>query len=59
MNKIIFALMTLLPTLAFAHDDHGASMLEGLWHVFASPEHIWPLTAGVVLVVVLWVRSRS
>ncbi|MFT7235393.1 MAG: hypothetical protein ACI9QV_000970 [Methylophagaceae bacterium] len=58
MNKIIILAISLLPLIAHAHEDHGVSLLENFWHVFASPEHVWPLTAGMVLVIFLLVRRR-
>jgi hypothetical protein len=60
MNKIILLLATLFPTLASAHDDHGTSFMENIWHVLASPEHAWPLTIAVVLVAIgLFIKQRS
>lgn len=58
MKKVVFAAMALFPLLAHAHEEHGASLLENLWHVLASPEHVWPLTAGIVLIIFLLVRRR-
>jgi hypothetical protein len=45
-------LTALFPLVANAHEDHGRSVLENLSHVFSNPEHAWPLTLGLVLVVV-------
>jgi len=60
MNKIILLIITLFPTFASAHEDHGASFMENIWHVLASPEHAWPLTIAVVLVVIgIFVKQRS
>ena len=58
MNKIFFTVMSLFPVLAHAHGDHGVSLFGNLWHVLSNPEHIWPLTAGIVLGVILLVRQR-
>jgi hypothetical protein len=56
MNKIILLLITLFPTLASAHDDHGTSFMENIWHVLAA----WPLTIAVVLVAIgIFVKQRS
>lgn len=59
MNKILFAIMSVFPALAHAHSDHGVGMLENLWHVFTNPEHIWPLTAGIVSAIVVLARQRQ
>ena len=53
MNKLLVTLITLFPVLAHAHEEHGHSMLENLSHVFSNPEHVWPLTLGILLVVVI------
>lgn len=53
MNKLLVTLITLFPVLAHAHEEHGHSMLENLLHVFSNPEHVWPLTLGILLVVVI------
>ena len=58
MKKIFFTIMSVFPALAHAHNDHGISILENLRHVFANPEHVWPLTAGIVLAIVVLVRQR-
>lgn len=58
MKKIFFAVLSVFPALVHAHDDHGVSILENLSHVFTNPEHIWPLTAGIVLAIVVLVRQR-
>lgn len=50
MNKLLVTLITLFPVLAHAHEEHGYSMLENLSHVFSNPEHVWPLSLGIVLV---------
>ncbi len=57
--KKLFALATLLPTTAFAHDDHGTHLFEGLMHVLSSPEHVWPLTIGLAVVAYLLIKRRS
>jgi hypothetical protein len=60
MNKIILLVITLFPTLASAHEVHGTSFMENIWHVLASPEHAWPLTIAVVLVAIgIFVKQRS
>lgn len=53
MNKLLVTLMALFPVLAHAHEEHGHSLLENLSHVFSNPEHVWPLTLGILLVVVI------
>lgn len=57
--KKLLALALLLPASAFAHDDHGMSLTMMLKHLFSSPEHMWPLTLGIVLVAVVIYRKRS
>jgi hypothetical protein len=60
MNKIILLLITLFPTLASAHQDHGTSFMGNIWHVLANPEHAWPLTITIVLVAIgIFVKQRS
>ena len=60
MKKFILLLSTLSPSLAFAHEEHGASLMENIWHVLASPQHAWPLTIAVVLAVIVGlVKQRS
>jgi len=60
MKKIILSLSTLFPCLALAHEDHGISFMENIWHVLASPEHAWPLTIAVVLVAIgLLIKQRA
>ena len=58
MKKII-ALASLLPSIAFAHDDHGSHIFEGLMHVLSSPEHVWPLTIGIGVVAYILIKRRS
>jgi len=50
MNKLLITLLALFPALAYAHEEHGHSLLENISHVFSNPEHVWPLTLGLVLV---------
>jgi len=52
MKKLSLTLLTLFPVLAHAHDEHGTSLFSNIWHVFSSPEHMWPLTIGLLLVAV-------
>jgi hypothetical protein len=52
MKKLLVTLTTLFPLVANAHEDHGHSVLENLSHVLSNPEHAWPLSLGLVLVVV-------
>lgn len=60
MNKIILLLVTLFPTLAAAHQEHGTSLMENIWHVLANPEHAWPLSIAIVLVAIgLLIKKRS
>jgi hypothetical protein len=60
MNKLILSISALFPTIALAHEEHGPTLMENLWHVFTNLEHVWPLTIAVVLVgVVAWVEVRS
>jgi hypothetical protein len=53
MNKLLLSLVAFFPVLAHAHEEHGHTLLENLTHVFSNPEHVWPLTLGLVLVVVI------
>lgn len=59
MNKLLVSFMALFPVLADAHEDHGHSLLENLSHVFSNPEHVWPLTLGIVLVIVIGVALNK
>lgn len=60
MHKILLLLTTLFPTLAAAHNDHGTSLMENIWHVLSNPEHAWPLTIAIVLVAIgLFIKKRS
>lgn len=60
MNKLVLTLLAFFPAIAFAHEDHGHSILENLTHVFSNPEHVWPLTLGLVLVAaVAWAISKK
>lgn len=60
MEKIILSLSALFPGFAFAHEEHGVTLKENTWHVLASPEHAWPLTIAVALVVIVGlVKLRS
>jgi hypothetical protein len=60
MNKIILSLLTLFPSLAAAHEDHGSTLMENIWHVLANPEHAWPLSIAIVLVAIgLLIKKRS
>jgi hypothetical protein len=52
MKKLLVTLITLFPFVANAHEDHGHSVLENLSHVFSNPQHAWPLSLGLVLVIV-------
>jgi len=49
MNKLLITLLAFFPAIASAHDDHGTTVLENLIHVFSKPEHVWPLTFGIVV----------
>ncbi len=51
MQKLLILLIGLFPALSHAHNEHGHSLLDNLSHVLSSPEHVWPLTLGLVLVV--------
>jgi hypothetical protein len=57
--KKLLTLAALLPSTAFAHDDHGSHLYEGLKHVLSSPEHVWPLTIGLVIVAYIIIKKRS
>ncbi|PCJ31165.1 MAG: hypothetical protein COA90_07050 [Gammaproteobacteria bacterium] len=48
-----------LPSVAWAHQDHGITFMENIHHVLVHPEHAWPLIASAILVVlVAWVLHR-
>mgnify|MGYP003384946489 CR=1 FL=1 len=53
MKKLLLAAITFFPAIASAHEEHGHTLLENLTHVFSNPEHVWPLTIGIVLVVAI------
>jgi hypothetical protein len=53
MNKLVLLLATLFPSLALAHEEHGVTLLDNVWHVLASPLHAWPLTAIIILIAVI------
>jgi hydrogenase/urease accessory protein HupE len=57
--KNLLALAALLPSTAFAHEDHGSHLFEGLMHVLSSPEHVWPLTIGIGVVAYIIIKRRS
>jgi hydrogenase/urease accessory protein HupE len=57
--KKLLALASLLPSTAFAHEDHGNHLVEGLMHVLSSPEHVWPLTIGIGIVAYIIIKKRS
>ncbi len=57
--KKLASLMALFPLTASAHESHGEHLYQMLRHVFSSPEHVWPLTLGLALVVLVWLKSRS
>ena len=60
MNKILLIFTASFPALAFAHEEHGHSFVENIWHVLSSPEHAWPLTIAVVVAVIVGVvKQRS
>tara|TARA_R110002095_G_scaffold19039_3_gene21795 strand:- start:2112 stop:2336 length:225 start_codon:yes stop_codon:yes gene_type:complete len=60
MNKLVLLLGTLFPVLALAHEEHGATLLDNVWHVLASPLHSWPLTLIIILVAVIGVfKARA
>lgn len=47
---------TLLPELAFAHGDHGYTVLSNVEHVLSQPEHFWPLLVALVVVIAMFRR---
>lgn len=53
MNKLLVAIVTLFPALAYAHQEHGHNLSENISHIFSNPEHVWPLSFGIVLIVVI------
>jgi hypothetical protein len=57
--KKLAGLLSLIPLTASAHDSHGDHLYQMISHVFSSPEHMWPLTLGLVAVAVIWFKSRS
>lgn len=59
MKKLIFIMITLLPVSAFAHETHGAGLFENLRHVLSNPEHTWPLTIALLLVVIGLIKQRN
>jgi hypothetical protein len=59
MNKLFVAFITLFPVLAQAHKEHGHNISENISHVFSSPEHLWPLTLGIILIVVIGVAFNK
>jgi hydrogenase/urease accessory protein HupE len=57
--KNLLALAALLSSIAFAHEDHGSHLFDGLMHVLSSPEHVWPLTIGIGVVAYIIIKRRS
>jgi hypothetical protein len=59
MHKILLLLSTLFPSIALAHETHGHTLVENLWHVLSSPQHAWPLTIALVIAsIVVFVKHR-
>ncbi|MBT3504752.1 MAG: hypothetical protein HN475_03155 [Piscirickettsiaceae bacterium] len=59
MRKFLLSMSILFPSIALAHEAHGQTLMENLWHVLASPEHAWPLTIALAItVVVVCINSR-
>jgi hypothetical protein len=59
MAKILLSISILFPSIALAHEAHGQTLMENLWHVLASPEHAWPLTIALAMtVVVVFINNR-
>lgn len=48
-----FVTLVTLPSLAFAHGDHGHNILATLEHVLSQPLHLWPLLVALALGVAL------
>jgi hydrogenase/urease accessory protein HupE len=62
MTKITLLLISLLPSLAYAHEEHAQSWLNNLWHVFASPEHMFSFSVVVAVGLVAFrflIRKQS
>ena len=48
----IFMILAMIPTLVFAHGDHGNSFFTGIEHVMSNPVHFWPLIIALGLLLV-------
>jgi hypothetical protein len=57
--KKLLTLLALFPATASAHESHGHHLYEMIHHVITSPEHMWPLTLGLAVVVFLLIKRRG